>query len=319
MNPQGVKNQTARFPEIKTLIKGIRPENLVIHVEPLDKDALYREVAWASGTVIYDDNRPDQAGIVTERVYRTVQTAEGHKLEAPFGDKSPRHLSGFFLRHLAKVEEPFKRIVVWQHVAWYETQEGQRPVESGRRIGNEVRIDVYLVPKTGMDRLLLETDVSKNVRLTNALVNSMMIEMEMGTLRNSGFSDADKMEKAVERLDSIAKTFQFGAYFHGLREIIKISSSAKLAGEINGFSVRTTCEEGKRTKVVIEKNDVAVEFEGNVERDNPAFSVSNSGFTLDEAQELTSEFVKEWKKLYVPDVDFTMFSTLKPVDNAPMA
>lgn len=318
MKPQNIKNQTTRFPEIKPLVKGVNPEDLFIHVEPLDGNALYREVVWASGTAVYDDKRPNQAGIVTERVFRTVQTAEGHKLEAPNGGKRPNHLTGFFLRHLAQVENSCKRIIVWQQIAWYETQEGQRPLESGRRLGTEIRIDVYLAPKTGIERLLAETDVSKNVRLTPSLVDSIMIEVGMDTHRCGGFDDADKMEKAVARLTSIADTFAFGAYFHGLREVLKISKCLKMAGDVEGFAIRTKTE-GKRTKISIEKDDVAVEFEGDVNLDDPAFHVSNSGFTLDEAEKLTTEFVKAWKKLYRPLPQPAMFGILRPTDNAPMA
>lgn len=318
MKTQNIKSQTVRFPEIKPLVKGVRPEDLTIHVEPLDASALYREVVWASGTAVYDEKRPNQAGIVTERVYRTVQTAEGHKLEAPNGGKRPSHLSGFFLRHLAQVENPCKRIVVWQQIAWYETQEGQRPLESGRRLGTEIRIDVYLAPKTGIERLLAETDVSKNVRLTTPLVDSMMIEVGMDTHRTGSFADADKMEKAVKRLSSIAKTFEFGAYFHGLREVLKMSKRSGMAGEIDGFSIRTKTE-GRHTKIVIEKGDVTVEFEGDVNIDDPGFNISNSGFTLDEAETLTTEFVRAWKKLYKPFPQPAMLGVLRPTDNAPMA
>ena len=318
MKPQNIRNQSARFPEIKPLIKGVNPEDLTIHVEPLDANALYREVVWASGTAVYDEKRPHQAGIVTERVYRTVQTSEGHVLENPNGGKRPTHLAGFFLRHLAQIENPCKRVVVWQQIAWYETQEGQRPLESGRRFGTEVRIDVYLAPKTGVERLLAETDVSKNVRLTAPLVDSMMIEVGMETHRTGNLSDADKMEKAVGRLSSIAKAFEFGAYFHGLREVLKMSKCVKMSGEVEGFSIRTKTE-GKRTKIAIEKDDVSVEFEGDVNLDDPGFGISNSGFTLDEAEKLTTEFVKAWKRLYRPLPQPTMFGVLRPTDNAPMA
>ncbi len=318
MKPQNVKAKLAQFPEIKPLVKGVHPDDLIIHVEPLDKSALYREVVWASGTAIYDPNRPHQAGIVTERVYRTVRTAEGHELEVPNGGKRPTSLTGFFLRHLAQIENPCKRVIVWQQIVWYETQEGQRPLESGRRFGTEIRIDVYLPPKTGIERLLAETNLSKNVRLTPPLLSSMMMEVEMGMHRTFGHSDAANMEKAVERFREIAETFQFGAYFHGLREVAEARSPGKSEGVVEGYRV-STATEGNRIKVTIERDDVCVELSGIRGLDNPKFAISNEGFTLDEADALVTGFVGAWKKSYRPVAQSELLDILRPADGAPMA
>lgn len=318
MKLQNIKNHVARFPEIKPLIKGVNPENLVIHVEPMDKNALYREVAWASGTAIYDKNRPNQAGLITERAYRTVREADGHKLEIPNDGKPPRHLAGFFLRHLARVEEPCKRVIVWQQIVWYETQEGQRPLESGRKFDTEVRIDVYLPPKTGVTRLFQETDVSKNVRLSPQMLDSILIEVGMGTHKAGNLPDAENMENAAKRLRSIAKAFQFGAYFRGLRETMEVSCSRECEGKIGDYAIRTAIE-NSRLRVVLERGNVSVEFTGSRTCDDPNFTISNAGFTLDEADTLTSGFVKAWKELYWPNPQPGMLEILLPVDNAPMA
>lgn len=317
MTPKSRSIHEARFPEIRSLIRGARTEDLIIHVEPLDKDALYREVVWNSETAVYDANRPNQAGIVSERVYRTVKTANGYQLESPY-ERLPRHLSGGFLRHLAKIDNPCERIVVWQQIAWYEAQEGQRPIVSGRRLGTETRVDVYLPPKTGIQRLLLETDVSKNVRLTSPIIDSIRVEVSMETHKSGKFADWQEMEKAVDRLRTIAAEFQFGAYFHGLREVAMATNCHKLAGEVGGFRVGVEFE-GKRLRVVVENGDVTVAFSGDPNRDDPCFTIANSDFTLDEAHTLTKEFVRAWKAPYRPIPQPAMFGILRPTDNAPAA
>lgn len=319
MTPQNRKVQEARFPEIKALTKGVRSEDLVIHVEPLDREALYREVVWNSGTTIYDPKRPGQAGIMSERVYRVSQGAEGHALEPVNVDKKSRSLPEFFLRNIARVQDPCKRTIVWQQVTWFETTEAQRPVESGRCVGTEVRIDIYLPPKTGMERLLVETDASKNVRLSSGIINSILIWGAMGHYLPKGeINDGPALLAAVERLEEIAQTFQFGAYLRGLREVVESTASQTSRGRLGDFEI--TCQKSpKLVTIRIESGDSALSFCGDMSKDDPKFAINNSDFTLDEADALAKVFVTEWKKLHKPLPQPAMFGILRPSDNAPMA
>lgn len=323
MKPQNVKTQTARFPEIKPLIKGIRPEDLVIHVEPLDKNALYREVALTTNSV-YDAARPDEEGLYEERVYRTERPFGSHVLVPVVSTRErPVRLAGEFLRHLADVENPCPRIVVCRKTVWFETTERQLPVGSGRKTGCEIRIDVYLPPKSGMERLLEEADVSRNVRLNPEKLWMMeAFTNGYGSVGAKG-SDKPRMKEALDRLLRIEAEFQFGAYLRGLREAVvsTFGGAQVLAGKVGDFDLRVHHDyKGSGAHVSIANESTKVNFRISVLRDDdPKIVIVEHDFVLDEAAHLVSEFVKAWKKLYKPIPQPAMFGILRPTDNAPMA
>lgn len=321
MKLQNVKTQTARFPEIKPLIKGVRPEDLVIHVEPLDKNALYRVIASTTNTV-YDSARPGEEGLYEERVYRT-ERPEGLYVLVPItaNRKRPALRSSEFLRHIAGVENPCPRIVVCRKTVWFETTERQLPVGSGRKTGCEVRIDVYLPPKSGMARLLEEADVSSNVRLNSEMLGIMEAPSNDFPCVGSMGSDLPRIKHALVRMGEIEWFFQFGAYLRGLREaVIATSGNVRVfAGKIGDFDLRVHYERSGATIVIGNETSKASFCVSVLEHDDPKIFLVDHDFTIDEAECLVSGFVKAWKKLYKPIPQPAMFGILRPTDNAPMA
>lgn len=323
MKTQNVKTQTARFPEIKALIKGVRPEDLVIHVEPLDKTALYREIASTTNSV-YDSARPDEEGLYEERVYRTERPLGSHVLVPVTATRErPIRLAGEFLRHIADVESPCPRIVVCRKTVWFETTERQLPVGCGRKTGHEVRIDVYLPPKSGMERLLEEADVSKNVRLNPEKLWMMeAFTNGYGSVGAKG-SDKHRMKEALERVMRLEAEFQFGAYLRGLREAVvsTVGGVSVFAGKVGDFDLRVRHDFGASgAHVSISNETTKVNFRISVlGNDDPKIVIVEPDFTLDEAAHLVREFVAAWKKLYKPLPQPAMFGILRPSDNAPMA
>lgn len=321
MKPQNIKIQTARFPEIKSLIRRVRPEDLVIHVEPLDKNALYREIASTTNSV-YDSARPDEEGLYEERVYR-AERPEGLYVLVPVIStrERPVRLAGEFLRHLADVENPCPRIVVCRETVWFETTERQLPIGYGRKTGHEVRIDVYLPPKSGMERLLEEADVSKNIRLNPEKLWMMKAFTNgYGSVGAKG-SDMTRMQEALKRVEQLESLFQFGAYLKGLREAVVVASDDRrvLVGKIGDLDLRVEYE-ASGANVFIANESTKINFRVNVlSNDDPKIVIVEPDFTLDEAAHLVREFVKAWKKLYKPLPQPAMFGILRPADNAPMA
>lgn len=313
MTPRNRKTLEARFPEIKSLTKGVPSENLTIHVETMCGQNLYRVFSRARESVqIYDDSRPDQAGISKETVYRTNRTDNGWGLDPTFINGR----MGEFFRHIADIDTPWQRIVVCKATFWFETTEKQLPLESGRRTGIDVRIDVFLPPKGGIGSLLEETDVSKNVRLSGEILD--VLNMNALGLPNARFkTDAHQLIRAFERVGEIAHDFQFGAYLRGLRETVEVAAE-KSCGEVGEFKI--ACHRtGVCVTVEIRKGNSVVELAGSVWDDDPKFSVVGGNFTLDEGTAIVRGFVAEWKKLYRPLPQPAMFGKLRPMDLAPMA
>lgn len=318
MKLQNIKALTAQFPEIKSLVQGVNPEHLVIHVEPLDRNALYREIVSVP-TVIYDSARPHEEGLYEERVYRSERPDGLYVLVPSHGNRErPVRKSGEFLRHVADMENPCPRIVVFRQTVWFGTSEQQLPVGSGPKTGKEVRIDIYKPPKSGISNLLEEANVSKNIRLTKGAIELLNAFARGYPSVGSMGNDLLRMRTAVARIYSLAKEFQFGAYLHGLREAVRSARAPKTLGKVGDYSVSVERIRNEAS-VSVEWNDILVTFVvPDVEADNPKISVSNADFTLDEAANLTQGFVKAWKSLYKPIPQPAMFDVLRPENTAPM-
>ncbi len=318
MKPQNIKALTTQFPEIKPLVRGVDPEHLVIHVEPLDRNALYREIISVP-TVIYDSARPHEEGLYEERAYRSERPEGLHVLVATDGNRArPIRKPGEFLRHVADMENPCARIVVLRQTVWFETTERQLPVGSGRKTGKEVRIDIYKPPKCGISNLLEEADVSRNIRLSEGAIDLLATFARGYPSVGSMGSDLPRMKTALARMKSVAEEFQFGAYLHGLREAVRSARASKTFGEIGGYRVSVERIRNEAS-ISIERNDALLTFRiPDVETDHPRVAISNADFTLDEAAHLTQGFVKAWKSLYKPIPQPAMFDVLRSADNAPM-
>lgn len=319
MKRKSLQAMLLRFPELEPLVREARAEDVIVHVEPMDRAGLYRKII-PRYVGMFDTGRPGQVGISQESVYVSSEKSPAlveKRLSDPRSPRTPftyERFLGYVSGLYSELPDPDQRVVVAQWIHWYDQPEDQRPIQNGRKLGQTVRIDVYLQPKDGLALLLESSDLSKNVCLSWKDAMRMWTDSLQGKRRPEGRMSQESIRSQLvgQRVENMLHNMLFGAYFRGIREAAAANPGWKSSGTIGEYSIRTWTT-GDKLDVLIGSSDLEVTFQFSRDLDFPYPVLSGGEFALDDAEELVNGFVATWKKLWQPIPQPAMQRALRPV------
>ena len=162
----------------------------------------------------------------------------------------------------------------------------------------EIYLTLYLPPKKGIQTLLKQTDLMKNVRVD-------MNDIIKGVLNNE--QDFEVLNKKLEELST---DFMFSVFVRGLDKVIIECPKRGMSGKFGNVTLRSWHMCGS-IMMTFEQGSSQITLQGN-DGDNPGVYVKSINATFPDAKDIIDTVITEWKKLKTPE---EMKNLYKPDDN----
>ncbi len=181
-----------------------------------------------------------------------------------------------------------KAIVIKTTYSWYKDSEYTDNL--GEIQHEDTYITIYMVPKVGLEKIIEESDVAKNVTLHSYAVMNAISQQD------------STYNSVTHELNNLTNQFVFGIYVKGLQTTIDTCKQRAMSGKFNDIALRSFVSAGI-VMMTICGPKAQITFICVDGKDDPLMGVQSYEGKLPDIVELVESLIQSWKELEAPFSD----------------